>query len=90
METKGGYTLVDCGGLDLTNPAKIEGIYNKMLIAYNSNKLVIAQNLKNSSVTFTPIAVFLRTETVDEELVIVLTVMNIPYRITSDDVVVQA
>lgn len=90
METKGGYSLVDCGGLDLSNPTKIEGIYNKMLTAYNSNKLVIAQNLKNGTAKFTPIAVFLGTEIVDEATVIVLTVMNIPYRITSNDVVVQA
>ena len=90
MIGKGGYTLVDCTGLDLSNVGKVAGIYNKMLTAYLANKLVICKNIKNGSAQFTPISAFLATETVDSATVIILTIMNIPYRITSDDTVVQA
>ena len=90
MIGKGGYTLVDCTGFDLSNVGKVTGIYNKLLTAYVANKFVIAKNIKNGSATFTPMAAFLATETVESATVIILTIMNIPYRITSDDTIVQA
>ena len=89
MIGKGGYTLVDCTGLDLGNVGKVDGIYQKLLTAYKSNKLVIAKNIVNGSAKFTPIAVFLATETVESATVIVLTIMNIPYRVSSNDTIVQ-
>ena len=90
MVGKGGYTLVDCTGLNLGSLAKVTGIYNKMLTAYKANKLVLAKNIVNGSAKFTPIPVFLATETVDSSVVIVMTLMNLPYRISSDDSIVQA
>ena len=90
MITKGGYTLVDCTGFDLSNVGKVSGIYNKMLTAYVANKFVLCQNVKNGSAQFTPIPAFLATETVENATVIILTIMNLPYRITSDDTIVQA
>ena len=86
---KGGYSLVDCTGLDLSDLGKVTGIYNKMLTAYKSGKLVLATNVVNGSAKFTPIAVFLATETVNSATVIVMTLMNLPYRISADDTVVQ-
>lgn len=86
----GGYSLIDCTGLDLSNLAKVDGIYNKMLAAYNSDKFVLCANVKNGSAKFTPIPVFLATEIVNTKTVIVLTLMNIPYRISDDDTIVQA
>lgn len=86
----GGYSLVDCTGLNLGSLAKIDGIYNKMLTAYKSNKFVLCANVVNGSAKFTPIPCFLATETVDTKIVIVLTLMNIPYRISDDDTIVQA
>lgn len=87
---KGGYTLVDCTGLDLGNPVKVDGIYNKMISAYNTNKLVILENCKNGDAKFTPISCFLATETVSNKIVVVATIMNLPYRISDDDTIVQA
>ena len=89
MIVKGGYSCVDCTGLNLGNLAKVDGIYNKMLTAYNSNKLVLAENVVNGSAKFTPIPVFLATETVNSSTVIVMTLMNLPYRISPDDTIVQ-
>lgn len=85
----GGYSLVDCTGLDLGNLAKVDGIYNKMLTAYKSNKFVLCANVKNGTSKFTPIPAFLATEVVSSKVVIVLTIMNLPYRISDDDTIVQ-
>ena len=87
---KGGYTLVDCTGLDLGNPVKVDGIYNKMISAYETYKLVILENCKNGDAKFTPIPCFLATETVSNKIVVVATIMNLPYRISDDDTIVQA
>lgn len=87
---KGGYTLVDCTGFDLANPGTVDGIYNKMMNAYNSNKLVVCQNLKNGSSVFTPISSFLGLEIDGSTTTIILTIMNLPYRISADDSIVQA
>ena len=83
---KGGYSLVDVTGLDLDNLQKVNGIYEKMSIAYEANKLVIIEGCKNGTAKFTPIPVFLAKE----NTVIVMTLMNLPYRISSDDTIVQA
>ena len=83
---KGGYSLVDCTGLDLGDLKKVNGIYDKMKTAYEANKLVILTNVVNGSAKFTPMPVFLAME----NTVVVLTIMNLPYRISSDDTIVQA
>lgn len=87
---KGGYSMIDCTGFDLGNPTSVAGIYNKMMTAYKSNKLVICQNMKNGSSKFTPIAGFIATETEGTTVTIVLTIMNLTYRISADDSIVQA
>ena len=84
-----GYTLVDCTGFDLGSPATVTGIYAKMLTAYKADKFVLCGGCKNGNAKFTPIPAFIATETVDSATVIVLTIMNLPYRITSDDTIVQ-
>ena len=42
----GGYSMVDCSGLDLTKSTKqtITGIYNKIKAAYAAGKLVLLCN----------------------------------------------
>lgn len=44
---KGGYTMIDCQGLDLTKgatPQTITGIYNKVHEAFKLNKPIYAYN----------------------------------------------
>ena len=85
-QIKGGYSMVDATGLDLGNPVKVDGIYNKLLTAYKADKLVVIENAKNGTAKFTPIAAFLAMESTT----IILTIMNLPYRVSSDDTIVQA
>ena len=87
---KGGYTLVDCTGFDLGNPGTVTGIYQKMINAYNADKLVICQGMKNGTAKFTPIAGFIGLEVDGSTVTVVLTIMNLPYRISADDSIVQA
>lgn len=87
---KGGYSLIDCTGFNFGNLTTVDGIYNKMLTAYKAGKVVFCANMKNGNAKFTPIPAFLATETVNSKIVIVLAVMNIPYRISDDDSIVQA
>lgn len=87
---KGGYVLVDCTGFDLANPVKVDGIYDKMLKAYNTGKLVVCENMKNGSAKFTPIAGFIALEVDGSTTTVVLTIMNLPYRISADDTISQS
>ena len=88
--TKSGYTLVDCTGLNLGDVGKVDGIYAKMKDAYSANKFVLCANVVNGSAKFTPIPAFLATETVNSEIVYILTIMNLPYRISNDDTISQS
>lgn len=85
-----GYILVDCTGFDLANPGTVDGIYDKMMAAYYSKKLVICENMKNGSAKFTPIAGFIGLEVDGTTVTVILTIMNLPYRISADDSIVQA
>lgn len=82
-----GYVMVDCTGFDFSNVGKVDGIYNKMLSAYNTGKLVLCANMKNGNAKFTPIPAFLATAKSGSTPYIVLTVMNIAYNITEDDTI---
>lgn len=87
---KNGYVLVDCTGFDLGNPVKVDGIYDKMMKAYNTGKLVICENMKNGTVKFTPIAGFIALEVDGTTTTIILTIMNLPYRISANDIISQS
>lgn len=82
---KSGYVMVDCTGFDFSNVGKVDGIYNKMLSAYDSGKFVLCEHMKNGSAKFTPIPAFLAKAKSGSTDYIVLTVMNLAYNITSDD-----
>lgn len=80
---KSGYVMVDCTGFDFSNVTKIDGIYKKMLAAYNTGKFVLCEHMVNGTSKFSPIPAFL---TIANNK-IVLTVMNIAYNIASDDTI---
>lgn len=59
----GGYFMIDCGGLDLTdtNEQTIDGLYNQIIAGINSGKPLIAYNCvwgSNSDSPLTPIHFF--------------------------------
>lgn len=58
---KGGYYMIDCGGLDLTKgstPQTIPGLYAACLKAFEINKPVYAFNLTWGLYGITPVQVF--------------------------------
>ena len=82
---KSGYVMVDCSGFDFSNVGKIEGIYTKMITAYNTKKFVLCENMVSGSAKFSPIPAFLALAGSGDNVYVVLTVMNIAYNITKDD-----
>lgn len=59
---KGGYVLVNCSGIDLTlgtTEQSISGIYAKVKKAYDTGKLVIAENLNWGGKVVTPVDTFI-------------------------------
>lgn len=86
----GGYTMVDATGLNLGNLAKVDGIYNKLMTAYNANKPTWLYNVVNGSAGFTPIPCFIAVEVDGTTKTIILAIMNLPYRVSADDTIVQA
>ena len=58
---KGGYTLIDCTGLDLikgSTEQSITGIYNKVKAAMATGKMMIAENCNWNGAFVTPISLF--------------------------------
>ena len=58
---KGGYTLINCTGLDLikgSTEQNISGIYNKVKSAMQTKKMMIAVNCNWNGAYVTPISVF--------------------------------
>lgn len=57
---KGGYTLIDCTGLDLTKGSteqSISGIHGKVKAAMATGKMLIAENCNWNGAFVTPISV---------------------------------
>ena len=54
----GGYVMIDCEGLDLGNPGKVDGLYTRAKNALATNKPVQLYNVKNGTQEFTPIPAF--------------------------------
>lgn len=55
---KGGYTLIDCTGLDLAELGTVTGLYNQLDAAIKSGKFILLANVENDGTSFTPIPSF--------------------------------
>ena len=86
----GGYTMVDATGLNLGSLTTVTGIYKKLMAAYNADKPVWLYNVVNGTAKFTPIPAFIALEVEGSTITIILTIMNLPYRVSADDSIVQA
>ncbi len=87
LKCKGGYILVDCGGIDLTKgetPQTISGLFARVSEAISGGKPVIATNCKWGTLDVTPINVF--AIKFDDDTIIV-TSSTLQVYITSEDVV---
>lgn len=54
----GGYALVDCAGVDLSNLGTVNGLYSKLDSAIKSGKFVLLANIVNGDTSFSPIPAF--------------------------------
>lgn len=54
----GGYSMIDCKGLDLGNPGTVTGLYEKALKAIKTGKPLVLSNVVNGNQAFTAITGF--------------------------------
>lgn len=84
MNKKGGYILIDCGGLNLLSETSqtITGLYAKVKKAHELNKPIYAVNcVYGSGVKMSPIQVF----TINESGTMIGTASILQVRVASDD-----
>lgn len=54
----GGYSMVDCTGLDLGDLGTVPGLYDQVKTAISTNKLIVLYGLVNGAQEFTPVPAF--------------------------------
>lgn len=58
---KGGYVMIDCGGLELTSQSEqtVDGIYDQVKEAHEADKFCLACNCEWYDVPMTPVPVMI-------------------------------
>ena len=79
-----GYVMVDCTGLDLSDPGTVTGLYAKVKGAVESGKPIVLGGLVNSTQAFTPIVAY---GGVESSTSVFLSFFPITLHISSSDVV---
>ena len=54
----GGYSMIDCTGLDLGNLGTVDGLYEKAKAAINTGKPLVLKGVKNSTQKFTDMTAY--------------------------------
>ena len=80
----GGYTMIDCSGVDLNNLGTVAGLYARVKSAIKSNKQIVLYNIVNSTQEFTPITAYGGEESATS---VFLSFFPITLHIDSDNVV---
>ena len=57
----GGYTMIDCTGVDLGNLGTVSGLYEKAKAAIATGKPLVLKGVKNSTQKFTDMVVYCPT-----------------------------
>lgn len=55
---KGGYAIVDCSGVDLSNLGTVTGLYARVKAAIATGKPIVLANIVNSTQAFTPMVAY--------------------------------
>lgn len=87
MKLEGGYSMIDCTGLDYTKGSTeqtITGLYAKLKTAIKANKPIIAYNGSWGTHQMSPIHCFAQEET---SSLIIATASTLQICVTSSDVV---
>ena len=80
----GGYSMVDCVGLDLGNPGMVSGLYAQVKNAVKSGKPIYLYNVVNGEQEFTPIVAY---GGVESSTSVFLSFFPITLHISNSDVV---
>lgn len=54
----GGYSMVDCTGVDLADLGTVPGLYDQVKAACSTNKPIVLYGLVNGTQEFTPVPAF--------------------------------
>lgn len=54
----GGYSMVDCSGVDLGDLGTVPGLYDQVKAAISTNKPIMLYGMVNGDQEFTPITAF--------------------------------
>ena len=54
----GGYSMIDCTGLDLGNLGTVNGLYEKTKAAISTGKPLVLKGVKNSTQKFTDMVAY--------------------------------
>ena len=54
----GGYSMVDCSGVDLGNLGTVSGIYKKVKAAIKTEKPIVLSGIVNGEQAFTPMVAY--------------------------------
>ena len=58
MNAKGGYSIIDCTGVDLGNLGTVSGLYEKAKAAIATGKPIILKGVVNSTQKFTDMVAY--------------------------------
>lgn len=54
----GGYTMIDCTGIDLGNLGTVSGLYKRIKSAISTEKPIVLYGMVNGEQEFTPVTAF--------------------------------
>lgn len=54
----GGYALIDCTGLDLSDLGEVPGLYDSVKAAVDNDKVIVLANIVNDDQAFSPITAY--------------------------------
>ena len=80
----GGYAMVDCTGIDLSDLGTVSGLYARVKAAISTEKPIVLSGIVNSTQVFTPMVAY---GGVESSTSVFLSFFPVTLHISSGDVV---
>ena len=80
----GGYSMIDCTGLDLGNLGTVTGLYEKAKAAINTGKPLVLKGVKNNTQEYSNIPAY---GGIQSSTAVLLTFYPVKLRVSNEDVV---
>lgn len=80
----GGYVMIDCTGVDLSDLGTVDGLYSRVKSAVKAQKPIVLCNIVNGTQEFTPMIAYGGIESGSS---VFLSFFPVTLHIDSDDVV---